>query len=117
VIRNLSATGALIEGVIDVPLGTKFVIDFGEGQLAVADVVRSRKNQQGLIFEQRLVDDGNGGLCTAHRIPRLMLAAAGLPTSVDGIDLNRLQNADYTKTGLPAFHTENGALPLAERLR
>jgi diguanylate cyclase (GGDEF)-like protein len=117
VVRNLSSTGALIEGVIDVPLGTKFVIDFGEGQLAVADVVRSRKNQQGLLFEQRLVDDGNGGLCTAHRIPRTMLAAAGLPTSIDGIDLNRLQNADYTKTGLPAFHTENGALPLAERLR
>ena len=117
VIRNLSATGALIEGIIDVPLGTKFVIDFGEGQLAVADVIRSKRNQQGLRFESRLVDDGNGGLCTAQRIPRSMLAAAGLPTSVDGIDLNRLQNADYTKTGLPAFHTENGALPLAERLR
>jgi diguanylate cyclase (GGDEF)-like protein len=117
VVRNLSATGALIEGIIDVPIGTKFVIDFGEGQLAVADVARSRRNQQGLIFEQRLVDDGNGGLCTAHRIPRSMLAAAGLPTSVDGIDLNRLQSADFTKTGLPIFHTENGALPLAERLR
>lgn len=116
VIRNLSATGALIEGIIDVPIGTQFVIDFGEGQLALSAVVRSKKNQQGVIFEQRLVDDGNGGLCTAHRVPRSMLSAAGLPTSIGGIDINRLQNADYTKTGLPAFQTENGALPLTERL-
>lgn len=116
VIRNLSATGALIEGIIDVPLGTKFVIDFGEGQLALGNVVRSRKNQQGLAFEQRLVDDGNGGLCTAHRVPRSMLAAAGLPTSIEGIDTSRLQSNDYTKTGVPEFQTENGALPLTERL-
>src|SRR3546814_5129998 len=33
VIRNLSTTGALIEGILDVPVGTRFVIDFGEGQL------------------------------------------------------------------------------------
>lgn len=117
VIRNLSPSGALIEGIIDVPVGTTFVVDFGEGQLAVADVSRSKKNQLGVRFEQRLVDDGNGGLCTARRVPQSMLSAAGLPTSIEGIDVARLQNADYTKTGLPAFTTENGALPLTERLR
>lgn len=117
VIRNISATGALIEGIVDVPIDTQFVIDFGEGQLAVARVTRSRKNQQGLAFEQLLVDDGTGGLCTAHRVPRSLLSAAGLPTSIEGIDINRLQNADYTRTGLPMFQTENGALPLTERLR
>jgi len=116
VIRNLSGSGALIEGIIDVPCGTKFVIDFGEGQLAVANVTRTKPNQQGVTFEQRLVDDGNGGLCTAHRIPRSMLAAAGLPTSAEGIDLNRFQNVDYTKTGLPMFCTDSGALPLTVRI-
>ncbi len=117
VVRNMSATGALIEGLIDVPVGTQFVIDFGEGQLALSEVVRSRKNQQGVRFDQRLVDDGNGGLCTAHRVPRAMLMAAGVPTNIELVDFNRLQNVDYTKTGLPAFQTENGALPLTEKLR
>jgi diguanylate cyclase (GGDEF)-like protein len=116
-VRNLSATGALIEGLIDVPVGTRFVVDFGEGQLAVAHVVRSKRNQQGITFEQRLVDDGNGGLCSAHRVPRSMLAAAGLPVNASGVDTGRLQNADYTRTGLPLFQTENGALPLTERIR
>lgn len=117
VVRNLSATGALIEGIIDVPIGTQFVIDFGEGQLATADVVRSRKNQQGVKFELRLVDDGNGGLCTAHRVPRSMLIAAGLPTGIENIDFSRVQDIDYSKAGIPAFQTENGALPLTEKLR
>jgi diguanylate cyclase (GGDEF)-like protein len=117
VVRNLSATGALIEGLIDVPIGTQFVIDFGEGQLALADVVRSRKNQQGIRFEVRLVDDGNGGLCTAHRVPRAMLVAAGVPTNIELVDFGRIGAADYTRSGLPAFQTENGALPLTERLR
>jgi diguanylate cyclase (GGDEF)-like protein len=116
VVRNLSSTGALIEGLIDVPVGTQLVVDLGEGQLALGAVVRSKKHQQGVLFEQKLVDDGNGGLCTAHRVPRSLLAAAGLPTSPEGIDISRLQNSDYTKTGLPAFQTGNGALPLTERL-
>jgi hypothetical protein len=80
-------------------------------------VVRSKKNQQGVKFDQRLVDDGNGGLCTAHRVPRAMLAAAGVPTNVELLDAARMDNVDYTKSGLPMFQTENGALPLTERLR
>ena len=116
VVRNLSATGALVEGILDVPRGTRFVVDFGEGQLAVGVVTRSRGDQQGVKFEQRLVDDGNGGLCTAHRVPRSLLAAAGLPTRAEGLDLDRFQNVDYTKTGVPAFQTVSGALPLTVRL-
>lgn len=34
-LRNLSKTGALIEGLEDVPLGTQFVVDLGGGQLAL----------------------------------------------------------------------------------
>ena len=41
VLRNLSVSGALIEGIVDVPKGTNFVLDFGDGQLAVSTVVRA----------------------------------------------------------------------------
>jgi diguanylate cyclase (GGDEF)-like protein/PAS domain S-box-containing protein len=79
VLRNLSVSGALIEGILNVPKGTNFVLDFGDGQLAVCKVVRSMGHQQGLEFEERLVSDGNGGLCTNRRISPYMLAAAGMP--------------------------------------
>jgi diguanylate cyclase (GGDEF)-like protein/PAS domain S-box-containing protein len=78
-LRNISISGALIEGLVDVPLETQFVLDLGEGQLAVATVRRSRKHQQGVEFEQGLVDDGNGGLCTRHRVSPYTMSSAGLP--------------------------------------
>lgn len=77
--RNLSRSGCMVEGLLDVPTGTKFVVDFGEGQLAVGTVRRSSGATQGLEFEQRLVDDGAGGLCTRHRISPYVLAQAGMP--------------------------------------
>ena len=81
VIRNLSTTGAFIEGILDVPVGTRFVIDFGEGQLVTATVRRSQKHQQGVEFEQTMVSDGNGGLCTRHRVSPYLIAAAAQQTS------------------------------------
>jgi diguanylate cyclase (GGDEF)-like protein/PAS domain S-box-containing protein len=82
VLRDLSKTGAMIEGLVDVPIGTEFVVDFGEGQLAVARVRRSHDDQQGLEFESSLVDDGAGGLCTRQRISPYALAAAGMPLAM-----------------------------------
>lgn len=78
-LRNLSRTGALIEGLADVPKGTQFVVDLGGGQLAVATVIRSNGDVQGLEFEQSLVEDGSGGLCTRNRVSPYALAAAGTP--------------------------------------
>jgi diguanylate cyclase (GGDEF)-like protein/PAS domain S-box-containing protein len=77
--RNLSRSGCMIEGLLDVPEGTAFVVDFGEGQLAVASVRRSSGSTQGLEFEVSLVDDGAGGLCTRNRVSPYVLAAAGMP--------------------------------------
>lgn len=77
--RNLSRSGCMVEGLVDVPVGTQFVVDFGEGQLAVATVRRSAGTMQGLEFEQPLVDDGAGGLCTRHRVSPYTLAQAGMP--------------------------------------
>lgn len=79
IMRNLSRTGCLVEGLLDIPRGTQFVVDFGEGQLAVATVKRSAGSMQGLEFELPMVDDGAGGLCTRNRISPYVLAAAGMP--------------------------------------
>ena len=78
-LRNLSKTGALIEGLVDVPKGTQFVVDLGGGQLAVATVIRTNGDTQGREFEQHLVDDGSGGLCTRNRVSPYALASAGAP--------------------------------------
>ncbi|MEP2736214.1 MAG: EAL domain-containing protein [Erythrobacter sp.] len=87
-LRNLSKTGALIEGIEDVPVQTQFVVDLGGGQLAVATVSRSNGDIQGLEFEDNLVDDGAGGLCTRNRVSPYALAAAGAP-------LEALSDGDY----------------------
>ena len=79
---NLSRSGAMIEGLIDVPDGTKFVLDFGEGQLVVATVKRSMNDRQGVQFETPLVEDGHGGLCPRHRVSPYAVAEAGLPRFV-----------------------------------
>lgn len=68
VMRNLSKTGALIEGLAEVPLGTKFVLDLGGGQLVIATVQRSVGTAQGVEFEIPLISDGADGLCTRHRV-------------------------------------------------
>jgi len=108
--RNLSRTGAAIEGLINVPVGTQFVVDFGEGQLVVATVRRSDDTAQGLEFEIPLVDDGAGGLCTRHRVAPYVLAAMGMPAPGSGggpvvalnkgtqINLPRFGTADIAKT-------------------
>jgi len=79
VLRNLSRTGAMIEGLLDVPVGTDLVLDLGEGQLAVATVRRSQDATQGVEFETPLISDGAQGLCTRYRISPYALASAGMP--------------------------------------
>jgi diguanylate cyclase (GGDEF)-like protein/PAS domain S-box-containing protein len=77
--RNLSRSGCMVEGLLDVPIGTPFVVDLGEGQLVMAAVRRSAGSMVGLEFEINLVDDGAGGLCTRHRVSPYLLAQAGMP--------------------------------------
>ncbi len=80
-IRNLSESGALIEGLMDVPVGTQIIVDFGECQLAVATVRRVHKRQHGVEFGHPLVSDGIGGLCTSHRVSPYLLSKLGLSGS------------------------------------
>jgi diguanylate cyclase (GGDEF)-like protein len=79
VLRDISRTGARVEGLLGVPIGTQLVLDLGAGQLAVCTVSRSRDAMIGVEFETPLVSDGAGGLCTRHRISPYALAAAGMP--------------------------------------
>lgn len=79
VMRNLSKTGAMVEGLLDVPLGTQIVLDLGGGQLAVATVRRSKGSMQGVEFETPLISDGADGLCTRHRVSPYQIEAAGRP--------------------------------------
>ena len=67
--RDLSQTGARIQGLCDVPVGTKFEIDFGDGQMASAQVRRAVDDWLGLEFDEPLVSDGGGGWCTRQRSP------------------------------------------------
>ncbi len=78
-LRNLSKTGAKIEGLLEVPVGTDFVLDLGGGQLAVATVRRSEGFSQGVEFETSLISDGADGLCTRHRVSPYQIEAAGKP--------------------------------------
>ena len=103
-LRNLSKTGALIQGLADVPKGTQFVVDLGGGQLAVATVIRANGDIQGLEFEQSLIDDGTGGLCTRNRVSPYALASAGAP-------LAALSQGDY-KTMPGGGLGQSGAVPL-----
>jgi diguanylate cyclase (GGDEF)-like protein len=79
VMRDLSKTGAKIEGLIGVPEGTGLVLDLGGGQLAVCVVNRAQDAQIAVEFENPLVSDGAGGLVTRHRVSPYALAAAGMP--------------------------------------
>ena len=79
VMRDLSKTGAYIEGLLGVPVGTGLVLDLGAGQLVVSTVTRSQDAQIAVEFETPLVSDGAGGLCTRHRVSPYALAAAGMP--------------------------------------
>ncbi|MBA4164755.1 MAG: GGDEF domain-containing protein [Erythrobacter sp.] len=85
-LRNLSKTGAMVEGLLNVPVGTEVVLDLGGGQLAVAAVRRSEGASQGLRFETHLIDDGDGGLCTRHRVSPYQIEAAGKPLAALGED-------------------------------
>ncbi|MDG2004114.1 MAG: EAL domain-containing protein [Novosphingobium sp.] len=115
VLRNLSKTGALIEGLREVPLGTEFVLDFGEGQLMVSVVRRMGLESQGVEFETPLVDDGNGGLCTRHRVSPYHLAMAGLPSFVGEYRPEDFAEMQTGKIQIPAFSSKQDWLKIAGR--
>ncbi|MCY7280984.1 MAG: EAL domain-containing protein [Sphingomonas bacterium] len=126
-IRNLSETGALVEGLDDIPFGSQLIIDFGEGHLVFATINRSRNRQQGLVFEEPMVGDGRGGLRTAHPISPYTLHKAGLPAlgNEEGLPIPQPDNSTVleslrSKLGLapppvPPLVHENGDWAIVKR--
>ncbi|SFP13296.1 EAL domain-containing protein [Qipengyuania nanhaisediminis] len=108
-LRNLSRSGAMIEGLEDVPVGTMFVLDFGGGQLAVCTVRRTMGDTQGLEFEQELVDDGAGGLCTRNRVSPYELAAAGAPLEALPAGKYAMAAQSSAPTSYPKFKLSENA--------
>ncbi len=99
-LRNLSKTGAMIEGLLDVPIDTNVVLNLGGGQLAVATVRRSEGATQGVEFELPLISDGADGLCTRHRVSPYQIEAAGKPLASlpeDPYELLKLEVAGNLK--------------------
>lgn len=83
-LRNISKSGARIEGLAGVPKGTEVVLDLGGGQLAVGKVVQATESSQGIEFETPLISDGTGGLVTSRRVSPYALAEAGMPLKALG---------------------------------
>ena len=67
--RDLSQTGARLQGLCDVPVGTRFIVDFGDGQTVGAEVRRAVDDWIGVEFEEHLTSDGGGDWCTKQRAP------------------------------------------------
>ncbi|MDE2301612.1 MAG: EAL domain-containing protein [Sphingomonadales bacterium] len=77
-LRNLSETGAYIEGLFDVPAGAQLLVDFGQGRLALALVQRADARGHGIEFFDPLVEDDAGGLGPQSRVAPYLLATLGL---------------------------------------
>lgn len=98
IIRNLSETGALIEGFIEVPFGTQVIIDFGDGHLELAVVRRSTDRGHGIEFGEPLVDDGAGNLTTRHVVAPYKLATQGLTGAAQSGESKALDRSGSTTT-------------------
>ena len=61
--------------------------------------------QRGVAFEERLVNDGNGGLCTSRRISPYMMAAAGMPLTNLPPGYYMTTDGDQRPKNLPSFST------------
>ncbi|NCU11279.1 MAG: PilZ domain-containing protein, partial [Sphingomonadaceae bacterium] len=59
-IRNISASGAMIEGLWNVPPGTIFTIILSEGQMVTATARWSQQDRMGVEFASPLALDDSG---------------------------------------------------------
>ena len=103
ILRNLSKTGARINGLAGVPIGTDVVLDLGHGQLVVSKVVNATESSQGLQFETALISDGSGGFMTRHRISPYSLAEAGIPLAALGAGAFPLAKWREANKSVPRF--------------
>ncbi len=102
-VRDLSKTGARIEGLLGVQVGNGLVLDLGAGQLVVCTVTHAYEATIGVEFETPLVSDGAGGLCTRHRVSPYALAAAGMQLTALSTGGYQTQVNNNTAASKPQF--------------
>jgi hypothetical protein len=66
---------------------------------------RALEYQQGVEFEQSLIDDGHGGLSTRHRVSTRVLTEAGITGEALKQGGNLVAKGADGHLSLPAFHT------------
>jgi hypothetical protein len=80
-IRNVSSTGALVEGLWTVPVGTTFKIRLSDSQSVTATTRWCQEDRIGVEFEEALERDAAGALAVQDRPPsaaaRPLFKAAG----------------------------------------
>jgi diguanylate cyclase (GGDEF)-like protein/PAS domain S-box-containing protein len=77
-VRNISETGAYVEGLIDIPTGTQIILDFGDGRMEMAIVRRVSDRGYGVEFGSPLIKPADGGLTTRTAVSPYLLATHGL---------------------------------------
>ena len=91
-VRNLSETGALVEGLVDIRVDELIAINFGNGDLVFAKVRRSNGRCAGVQFHEPLVPKGSDGFQPRTQFSRQQLSEAGvsllLSEEVSGVALN-----------------------------
>jgi hypothetical protein len=105
ILRNLSSTGALIQGIVGVPDGTRFIIDFGERRWMLATVRRSHHDHQGIEFDEALVPDGQGGFRPRYQVSATMLTRTGLVLQRPSEGGSAQPTHREVRLGLPTFAT------------
>jgi diguanylate cyclase (GGDEF)-like protein len=78
ILRNLSNSGALIDGLPPLAIGTMVLVNFGKGQVELARVTRVTGSQHGVAFEQPLVADAAGVLGPTRSVSPYQLHTSGL---------------------------------------
>jgi hypothetical protein len=68
-IRNISATGALVEGLWNVPTGTIFNIQISDTLTVTATTRWCAEDRRGVEFAAALQRDANGGIAAVQGKP------------------------------------------------
>ncbi len=78
-IRNISATGAMIEGLWNVPQGTVFNVQMGEGHIVVATTCWSQEDRMGVEFAValQLNETGRTPISPPRPVETILLKKAG----------------------------------------
>lgn len=96
--RDFSQTGARVHGILNVPIGTKFMVDFGGGQKLGAVVRRSGEDWQGIEFEEELTSIN---WRTHRKVSPNRLARAGIPAVNPVEDINSSADGSEAERVLP----------------